>query len=158
MKTFWISLVAICFTFIAHAQKILISYDDIKYLLHNNLSQADTFLVAKGYVISKNDNKNKNREYTITLKQGTHTEISMRADGKRMFIEIATNEVDQYNIIRESIAQYLNKYAAAADVQTYTVKDLGDIYITVTDSVPYDVLRKDYDIHIVSDKRITAYN
>ena len=140
------------------AQKILISYDDVKYLLNNNLNQADTFLQAKGYILSKRDNKNKTRAYSITLKQGTHTEIQMRADGKRLFIEIATNVVDQYNLIRESISQYINKYSTAADVQSYTVKDLGDVYITVNDTVPYDVLRKDYDIHIVSDKRITAYN
>lgn len=158
MKLLCITVICIFLTARANAQKILISYDDIKYLLHNNLNQADTFLQAKGYILSKRDSKNKNREYTITLKQGTHTEISIRSDGKRLFIEIATNEIDQYNIIRESISQYINKYAVAADVQSYTVKDLGDIYITVTDTVPYDVLRKDYDIHIVSDKRITAYN
>ena len=34
-------------------QKSLISYEDIKYLLNNNIHQADTFLTAKGYVITK---------------------------------------------------------------------------------------------------------
>lgn len=140
------------------AQKNLISYDDIKYLLHNNLLHADTFLVAKGYVLSKKDNANKNRNYTLTLQGGTHSSINVRSDGKRLFIEIETNEVDQYNMIRESIAQYLNKDAMVADVQTYTVKDLGSIYITINDTVPYDALKKDYDIHIIPDKHITAYN
>ncbi len=139
-------------------QKSLISYDDIKYLLHNDLPHADTFLVAKGYILAKKDNNNKNRRYALTLRGGTHNEIGVRSDGKRLFIEIETNEVDQYNMIRESIAQYVSKDAMVADVQTYTVKELGNIYITINDSVPYDPLRKDYDIQIVSDKHITAYN
>lgn len=46
----------------------------------------------------------------------------------------------------------------ATDVQTYTVKNLGTIYITVNDTVPYNPLKREYDIHIVSDKHITTYN
>lgn len=138
-------------------QKSLISYDDIKYLLHNDLGHADTFLMAKGYILVKKDLKNKNRSYALTLRGGTHNNIGVRSNGKRLFIEIETNEVGQYNMIRESIAQYINKDAMVADVQSFTVKDLGNIYITINDTVPYDPLRKDYDIQIVSDKHITAY-
>jgi len=54
------------------AQKSLISYEDIKYLLHNNLAHADTFLTAKGYVIAKKDNNTKNRKYVATPYRG-HT-------------------------------------------------------------------------------------
>src|ERR1700761_8278895 len=85
------------------SQKGLISYEDIKYLLHNNLAHADTFLVTKGYVIAKKDNNTKNRKYTLLLQGGTHNEISIRLDGKRLFIEIESNEINQYNLIRESI-------------------------------------------------------
>jgi predicted house-cleaning NTP pyrophosphatase (Maf/HAM1 superfamily) len=154
-------LVALCFIFISttvFSQKSLISYDDIKYLLHNNLLQADTFLIAKGYLITKKDHKNNNRKYALTLPGGTQNEISVRSDGKRLFIEIETNELAQYNLIRESIAEYLDKNAVSADVQSFTVKDLGNIYITTSDTVPYSPIRKDYDIQIVSDKQITAYN
>ena len=145
-------------TILCFGQKSLLSYDDIKYLLHNNLNQADTFLVAKGYIISKKDNKNKNRKYTLTLQGGTYSNIEVRADGKRLFIEIETDELDQYNLIRESIAQYISKDAAVVGIQSYNVKELGNIYITINDTAPYNPLRKDYDINIVSDKRVTAYN
>ncbi|MDB4923846.1 hypothetical protein [Mucilaginibacter sp.] len=140
------------------SQKSLISYDDIKYLLNNNIHQADTFLIAKGYIIAKKDNDTKNRKYALTLPGGTHNNISLRADGRRLFIEIETNELNQYNLIRESISQYLIKDGMAADVQTYTVKELGNIYITINDTMPYDPMRKDYDIQVVGDKHITAYN
>jgi hypothetical protein len=46
----------------------------------------------------------------------------------------------------------------AADVQTYTVKELGNNYITINDTMPYDPMRMDYDIQVVGDKHITAYN
>lgn len=98
---------AAVFTFFSPAcfgQKSLLSYDDIKYLLHNNLNQADTFLTAKGYVISKKDINNKNRKYTLTLPGNTYNNIAVRLDGKRLFIEIETDEPDQYNLIRESIS------------------------------------------------------
>lgn len=140
------------------SQKNLISYDDIRYLLQNNIHHADTFLTAKGYIIAKKDNDTKNRKYSLTLPGGTYNNISLRADGKRLFIEIETNELNQYNLIRESIAQYLLKDSMVSDVQTYAVKELGSIYITVNDAVPYDPLKKEYDIHIVGDKSITAYN
>ena len=146
-----------CTTF-CFGQKNLISYEDIKYLLHNNLHQADTFLVAKGYAVTKKDNNNKNRRYAAAWPGGTNSNISLRSDGKRLFIEIETNELAQYNLIRESVSQFINKDTMVADVQSYTVKDLGSIYITVTDTVPYDPLKKDYDITIVPDKHVTAYN
>jgi hypothetical protein len=140
------------------AQKQLLSYDDLRFLLQNNLQQIDTFMMAKGYKIPGKNNKTKNRNYTATFTGGTYSNIDVRLDGKRLFIEIETNELDQYDLIRNSISQYLDKNSQVADVQTYTVKELGSIYITVSDTVPYDPLRKDYDMHIVSDKHITAYN
>ena len=139
-------------------QKSLISYEDIKYLLHNNIHQADTFLTAKGYVITQKDDNTKNRKYALTLDGGTHNIISLRADGKRLFIEMETNELNQYNLLRESISQYIVKDSMVADIQIFAVKDLCNIYITINDTAPYDPLRKDYDIQIVGDKHITAYN
>jgi hypothetical protein len=158
MKFLFFSAVFVFFSMVCFGQKNLLSYDDIKYLLHNNLNQADTFLTAKGYVISKKDINNKNRKYTLTLQGNTYNNVAVRSDGKKIFIEIETDELDQYNLIRESIAQYLDKNAVADGVQSYTVKDLGNIYITVNDTVPYNPLRKDYDINIIPDKHITAYN
>ncbi|MDB5005911.1 MAG: hypothetical protein JWP45_304 [Mucilaginibacter sp.] len=158
MKLLFFSAVFMFCTVVCFGQKSLLSYDDIKYLLHNNLNQADTFLTAKGYVISKKDINNKNRKYTLTLQGHTYNNIAVRSDGKRLFIEIETDELDQYNLIRESISQYLDKNTVAEGVQSYTVKDLGNIYITVNDTVPYNPIRKDYDINIVPDKHITAYN
>ena len=142
----------------AFCQKSLISYDDIKYLLHNNLLRADTFLTARGYVIAKIDNKNKNREYTMTTQSGSFVNINMRSDGKRLFIELETNEIDQYNLVRESIVQYLDKDTVASGIQSYSVKDLGTIYITINDTAPYSPIKKDYDMQIVGDKHITAYD
>jgi predicted house-cleaning NTP pyrophosphatase (Maf/HAM1 superfamily) len=158
MKRLLPGLLLMCCSALCFGQKNLVSYDDIKYLLHNNLLQADTFLMAKGYIIAKKDNNNKNRKYTLTTKSDTYSNINMRSDGKRIFIEIETDEIDQYNLIRESISQYLVKTGTATDVQSYTVKDLGDIYITIDDTVPYNPLKRDYDIQILGDKHITAYN
>ncbi len=163
MKSLLLSALFLLYGNLCFGQKNLLSYDDIKYLLHNNLLQADTFLTAKGYLIAKKDNKNKNRKYTLTTNTGTYSNVEVRSDGKRLFIEIETDELDQYNLIRESISQYVEKNTMGkdsliSDVQTYSVKELGNIYITVNDTVPYNPLRKDYDIHIVSDKRVTAYN
>ena len=158
MKKLLFAAVLICCSYLCFGQKNLISYDDIQYLLHNNLNMADTFLVAKGYLIVKKDNKTKNRQYSVTFRDGTYSNLDLRSDGRRLFIEIETNELDQYNLIRESISQYLNKDSQVVDVQIYAVKDLGSIYITISDTTPYNPMKKDYDIHIVGDKSVTAYN
>jgi len=136
----------------------LISYEDMKYILHNNLLHADTFLMSKGYTLKVKDDKKKTREYTLAIKGGTHVDLTLRADGKRLFIDLETNELGQYNLINNSISQYINKAGSTADVQTYVIKDLCSIYITVNDTMPYDPMKRDYDMQIVADKSVTAIN
>ena len=90
-------LIAVVFLFcsgMCFGQKNLISYDDIKYLLHNNLAYADTFLMAKGYSVTKKDNDTKNRKYNLSIQGGTYSNVSLRQDGKRLYIEIETNEIE----------------------------------------------------------------
>jgi len=158
MKTTLLTATLIFSSIFCFAQTNLISYEDLKYLLHNNLLQADTFLMAKGYTLKSKNDKTKNREYNLPIKGGTFVSLHLRADGKKLFIDMETNELSQYNLINNSISQYLNKAGSTGDVQTYTIKDLCNIYITVTDMVPYDPIRKDYDMQIVADKNVTAYN
>jgi len=158
MKIFFLTIALIFSGIVCFAQTNLISYEDMKYLLHNNLLHADTFLMAKGYTLKSKNDKTKNREYTLAIPGGTAVNIHLRADGKKLFMEIETNELSQYNLINNSIAQYINKAGSVGDVQTYTIKDLCNIYITVSDTVPYSPGRKDYDMQIVADKNVTAYN
>ena len=139
------------------AQKNLLSYEDLKYLLINSLPKTDTFMMAKGYVIKVKNTKTNNRIYS-SVSGDSHVDINVRQDGKRLLVEIETNVSSQYDLIYNSISQYVTKDAMSPDVQTYVVKDMGTIYITVTDTSPYDPLKREYDIHIVPDKRITAYN
>lgn len=158
MKTFILILSFFCLASVSYAQKQILSYEDLKYLIENNLGKADTFLVAKGYSIKSLNKKNNSRKYTTSMQGGTKSEVEVRADGKKMFVEIATDDISQYNMIHNSIAQFLITSGNTGDVQTYNVKELGSIYITVTDTVPYSPIKKDYDIHLVSDRRITSYN
>jgi len=158
MKKVVLSII-LTFPFIlCFGQSNLISFEDMKYLLHNNLAHADTFLMAKGYTLKLKNDKTKNREYNMAIKGGTYVNINLRADGKKLFMEIETNEIEQYNLVNNSISQYLNKSGSVADVQTYNVKDLCNIYITVSDTVPYSPIRKDYDMQIIADKNVVAYN
>lgn len=158
MKKILLLVVFSCSVTYCFGQKHLLSYDDLKFLLINNLQKADTFMMAKGYLITGKNNNTKNRNYKAAIEGNVFVNVDMRLDGKRLFIEIETNELEQYDIIRSSITQYLDKSEQVADVQTFTVKEMGTIYITVNETVPYDPLKHDYDIHIVSDKHITSYN
>jgi hypothetical protein len=157
MKKLFLLIGFTCSITLCFGQKHLLSYDDLKFLLTNNLQRADTFMMAKGYLSTGKSNNAKNRSYKSEA-GSSHVDVDIRLDGKRLFVEIQTNEIEQYDLIHNSISQYLTKDSAAADVQTYAVKDLGSIYITVNDTAPYDPLKREYDIHVVSDKRITAYN
>lgn len=139
-------------------QSKLISYDDLSYLLHNNINKADTFFSAKGYELADKNMNKKTRKYALKIPGGTYANFNLRSDGRRIFIEIETNEPEQYNLIYNSISQYVNKQTSTAEVQYFAVKDLGNIYIMSTESVPYNPLRRDYTIQVVSDKSITTYN
>src|SRR3569833_2468179 len=144
--------VTICF-----GQKHLLSYDDLKFILIYNLQRTDTFMMANGYTLKTKNNRTGNRTYR-SVSGDLHIDVDVRQDGKRLMIEIETNLLSQYDLIHNSIAKYLNKESTTADVQTYAVKDLGTIFITVNVTTPYDPLKREYDIHVVPDKRITAYN
>ncbi|RWY54201.1 hypothetical protein [Mucilaginibacter gilvus] len=158
MKKILLTAFILCSTIACFAQSSLISYDDLSYLLHNNITKADTFFTSKGYTLAEKNIKKNTRKYTLAIQGGTYNNVNVRIDGKRLFLEIETNELQQYNLIYNSIADYLNKATSTADVQAYIVKDLGSIYIMVNDTPPYNPLRRNYDIQIVSDKAITAYN
>lgn len=144
---------------LSYGQKQVLSYEDLKYLIENNLGKADTFMVAKGYTITKSNIKKKTRTYTAALQGGTKSSVEVRADGRKIFVEIDTDDISQYNMIHNSISQFLiTSGTVPADIQSYNVKDLGMIYISINDTVPYSPIRKDYDIHVVADKNITSYN
>ncbi len=150
-------MVITCSSVIGFAQSNLISFEDIKYLLHNELDQADTFLVAKGYMVKSRNIKKKYSEYTMPIKGGTFVNVNLRADGKRMFIDLETTELGQYDLINNTIEQFPNKSSViAGDIQTYTIKGVCTVYITINDVMPYNPLRKDYDIQFVADKNVTA--
>lgn len=139
-------------------QSKLISYDDLGYILRNNINKADTFFLAKGYkMIAKNINK-KTRKFSLTIPGGGYANFALRNDGRRMYVEIETNEPEQYNLIYNSISQYVNKQTSTPEVQSFEVKDLGNIYVMVNDTTPYNPLRRVYVMQVVSDKSITAYN
>lgn len=158
MKKLLLSTLLFCFTSVGFAQTKLISYDDLSYLLHNNINKADTFFMAKGHTLVKKDEKKNLRKYDLKIAGGTYVTTNVRVDGRRMYIEMVTNELGQYNMIYNSISQYLDKESATPDVQTFTVKDLGIIYVMVNDVVPYNPTRREYTIRLVADKNITAYN
>ncbi|QKJ30132.1 hypothetical protein HQ865_10290 [Mucilaginibacter mali] len=159
IKTFIFILSFFLATQLSYGQKQLLSYEDMKYLIENNLGKADTFMVAKGYTITKSNIKKKTRTYMATMQGGTKSSVEVRADGRKIFVEIDTDDISQYNMIHNSIAQFLvTSGTVPADIQSYNVKDLGMIYISINDTVPYSPIRKDYDIHLVADKNITSYN
>ncbi|OOQ62175.1 hypothetical protein [Mucilaginibacter pedocola] len=158
MKKLFLTVILFLSTITCFAQSNLVSYDDLSYLLRNNINHADTFFISKGYTLAEKNIKKNTRKYTLAIPGGTYNNVNVRIDGRRLFIEIETNELQQYNLIYNSIADYLNKAGSTADVQTYVVKDLGSIYIMVNDAVPYNPLRRVYDIQIVSDRVVTAYN
>ena len=105
MKNLVLAVLLTCSTCVCFGQKNLISYEDLKYILHNNLQKADTFLMAKGYTLALKNTKTNNRVYTLPIKGGTHINVSLRADGKRLFMELETNAMEQYDLLNNSISQ-----------------------------------------------------
>ena len=146
-----------CLSLFCQAQQKLLSYEDLLYLVTNNLQKADDFMQAKGYTHIK-VKKAGNLKYHMALPDNTVSDVEIRADGKRLYVYIATDDLQQLNLLNNSIAPYISKTEDVSGVLSYKVKDLGDIYIMVTDKVPFNPIKKDYDIRLVSDKNITSYN
>ncbi|UEG55081.1 hypothetical protein LLH06_08910 [Mucilaginibacter daejeonensis] len=152
-----------CLTALAcKAQQKLISYDDMVYLITNNLQHDDQFMLSKGY-ISKNKKAIGTKttgsiKYELSLPGGSTSEVEIRADGRRVYIYIATDEIQQVNLVINSIEPFVLSKDESSGILNYKVKDLGNIYYTSTDKMPYNPIKRDHDIRIVSDKAITTYN
>ncbi len=156
MKKIFLVLVMCSQWLYGSAQQKLLSYEDLVYLITNNLQKGNDFMQSKGYAALK-VKKAGNLKYRLSS-DGNSSEVEIRLDGRRVYIYIATDEILQVNLLNNSISPYIISKEDIAGVVHYTVKDVGNIYIAVTDKVPYSPIRKDYDIRIVSDKNITAYN
>ena len=157
MKKAILLITIICTSMASFAQSKLLSYEDVKFLIRNDLNQADTFLLAKGYTIKSKNVKKKFSEYTMPREGRTFINVNLRMDGRRMFMEIETTDVTQYNLIYNSILQYPHKSSmTGADIETYAIKDLFTAYIIVNEVVPYSPIIKNYSIQIVPDKNAVA--
>jgi hypothetical protein len=157
MKKLIFVVAIICTSITCFSQSKLLSYEDVKYLIRNDLNQADTFLVAKGYKLKSKNIKKKYSEYTMPRSSGLFVNVNLRMDGRRMFLEVETTDVAQYNLILNSILQYPHKFTlTGADIETYTIKDLFTAYIITNEVVPYSPIIKNYSIQIVPDKNAVA--
>ena len=157
MKKILVTVALLTCSIFCFAQEKLLSYEDISYLIRNNIARADNFMTAKGYALAASKPKDKVKKYILKYSGNVQSEVTLRPDGRRLFVGIQTNILEQYNLLLNSISQYKTTTASIApDVTSYMVKDLGNIYITISDSVPYNPLKKDYDIQIVPDKNIAA--
>ncbi|MDT3401424.1 hypothetical protein QE417_000496 [Mucilaginibacter terrae] len=157
MKKILLAFTLCISSLLCQAQQNLLSYDDFVFLINNNLQKADDFMQSKGYSKVKTK-KAGNLKYHMALSGSSSTDVEIRADGRRLYIYIATDELQQLNLVNNSIEPFLLSKEDNSGVTNYKVKDLGNIYVMITDKVPYNPIKKDYDIRIVSDKQITAYN
>ena len=158
MKKILITAIISCLAYTGFAQGKLISYEEIQFMLHNNINRDDSLLLGKGYTQKSKNEKKRTREYTLATNRGTYINLTMRADGRRLFMELATNDIQQHDVLMSSIGQYPHKTETMGDMEIYILKDLGSIYITQTENVPYDPMKKNYLIQIAPDKNVMAYD
>ncbi len=157
MKNLLITLILSCLAYVGFAQGKLISYEEVNLMLHNNINRNDSLLLGKGYTQKAKNEKKKTREYTLATNRGTFVNVALRADGRRMFIELETNDNQQFDVLISSIKQYPYKRDDVGDMEVYVLKDLGSIYITSNDNTP-DPLKKYHLIQIAPDKNVMAFD
>jgi len=157
MKKALVAIIFSCLAYGAFAQGKLISYEEVQLMLHNNINRNDSLLLGKGYTQKSKNEKKKTREYTLATNRSTYINLNLRADGRRMFMELETNDNQQFDVLISSIMQYPYKKENVGDMEVYTLKDLGSIYITSNDNSPNPLMRY-HLIQIVPDKNVTAFD
>jgi len=158
MKKILITAILSCLAYTGFAQGKLISYEEIQFMLHNNITRDDSLLLGKGYTQKSKNEKKRTREYTLATNRGTFINLTLRADGRRLFMELSTNDIQQHDVLLSSIGQYPHKKETMGDMDIYVLKDLGSIYVTQTENVPYDPMKKNYLIQIAPEKNVMAYD
>lgn len=158
MKKTLITVIISCLAYTGFAQGKLISYEEIQYMLHNNINRDDSLLLGKGYTLKAKNEKKRTREYTLATNRGTFINLILRADGRRLFMELSTNDIQQHDVLMSSIGQYPHKTETMGDMDIYILKDLCSIYVTQTENVPYDPMKKNYLMQIAPEKNVMAYD
>lgn len=158
MKKILITAIISCLACTGFAQGKLISYEEINFMLHNNINRDDSLLLGKGYTQKSKNEKKRTREYTLATNRGTFINLILRADGRRLFMELSTNDIQQHDVLMSSIGQYPHKKETMGDMDIYVLKDLGSIYVTQTENVPYDPMKKNYLIQIAPEKNVMAFD
>jgi hypothetical protein len=158
MKKILITAFISCLTYTGFAQGKLISYEEINFMLHNNINRDDSLLLGKGYTQKSKNEKKRTREYTLATNRGTFINLILRADGRRLFMELSTNDIQQHDVLMSSIGQYPHKTETMGDMDVYVIKDLCSIYVTQTENVPYDPMKKNYLMQIAPEKNVMAFD
>lgn len=102
------------------AQKQLLSYQDLQYMMQNNATSISSFLQQKDYHLQPSFGDNETRFFTLYA-DVDYTDISIKANSRHTYIHLSTTDLPQVELIQKALATYPYKNSKGAKI--YRVKD-----------------------------------
>ena len=107
-------------TFFCAAQKQLLNYQDLQYLLQNNPAQVKDFLKQKDFYSHPSANINETR-YLGLIADKDYTDILIQAGNRHTIINLSTTNLQQIELIQKMLSVYAFKNSKGAKI--YRIKD-----------------------------------
>lgn len=102
------------------AQKQLLTYQDLQYVMQNNIPSISSFLQQKDYHLQPSFGDNETRFFTL-FADIDYTDISVKANSRHTIVHLSTTDLAQVDLIQKALVNYPFKNSKGAKI--YRVKD-----------------------------------
>lgn len=141
-----ISTAVLCCTFFfCSAQKQLLTYADLQYIIQNKPAQVTTFLKEKDYQIVPGSSSN-NLHFLSLIADEIYTDVAINFDKRRTNIYLTTTDLPQLALIQKAVQSYPNKNSKGSIL--YRIKDEAIATIAIKENEPQKNSFKVYTINI----------
>lgn len=127
------------------AQKQLLTYQDLQYILQNKTDLVTSFLKQKDYQLQPSFNNNEVRFFTL-YSDAIYSDIIVIERNRRTTINITTTNSDQLELLQKAIENYPVRNTKGAKI--YRIKDGSVSTVAVKEEASEGSLNKVYTIEL----------
>lgn len=122
-----------CAFFFCSAQKQLLTYTDLQYIIQNKPAQVTAFLKEKNYQVLPGSDNN-TLHFLGLIADEDYTDVAINFDKRRTRIHLTTTDQPQLALIQKAIQIYPGKNSKGSTI--YHIKDEAIATIAIKENEP----------------------
>ncbi len=131
--------------FVCSAQKQLLTYQDLQYIIQNKPALVTAFLKEKDYRLQPGFNNNEIR-FSGFYADADYTDIVINTNNRRTTVNLSTTHLPQVEMIQKAIGAYPSRNSKGAKI--YRVKDASVSTVSLKEDEPQGHENKLYTVEL----------